>query len=369
VPSQLAIEVDSLGKRYGDTVAVTDLSLEVSRGEIFGFLGPNGAGKSTTIDLLVGFAHPTAGTVRVFGHDPLDAPTAVRERVGALPDDRGVYPNLTGREQLASAIDVAGTTDDPDALLDRVGLDSTARERPAGEYSTGMRGRLLLAVALVGDPDLLILDEPSLGLDPVGVREIRSLLRAEAERGTAVFLSSHRLREVEAVCDRVGILADGRLRAVAPVSELRSRLPAGDRLHLHTESRPTDRTLSALSEIDGVTDVLDSDGDAGVDADVDADAGAGADVGADAEAVSTTAVTTVVCADPAAKPAVVRHLDDSAGVTDFQLSEPTLEAVFDAHTGTDTETETTADSEPSAPEPADSETVSASPEQIGGEEP
>ena len=347
-----AVETEGVTRRYGDTVAVRELDLRVERGEVFGFLGPNGAGKSTTIDLLVGFARPDAGSVRVFGRDPLASPVAVRERVGVLPDDRGVYPNLTGREQLASAVDVAGTDDDPERLLDRVGLAPAARDRPAGDYSTGMRGRLLLAIVLVGDPELLILDEPSLGLDPGGVREVRALLEERAAAGTAVFLSSHRLGEVEAVCDRVGILADGRLRAVAPVDELRERLRAGERLQVTTDDRPTNETLSELSTVGGVVDVTrwddatqsdDSVRSDGVVRSDDPTVGAtehddgGTRTGSDENRGTRPAppddgppTVTVTCADPATKATVVRRLDRAVGVADFRRGEPSLERVFEA---------------------------------------
>ena len=297
-----AVETSGVTCRYGDTVAVAELDLRVERGEVFGFLGPNGAGKSTTVDLLVGYARPDAGTVSVCGHDPTGSPVAVRERVGVLPDDRGVYPNCTGREHVVSAVRIAGADDDPDALLDRVGLSSAARERPAGEYSTGMRGRLLLALALVGDPELLLLDEPSLGLDPGGVREVRELLRERAADGTAVFLSSHRLDEVAAVCDRVGILTDGRLRAVAPVADLRERLQAGERLRVTTAERPAAATLSAVAALDGVTDVSQT---------------------------NPTTVT-VICGEPAAKGDAVERLNRAVGAVDFRRTEPSLEAVFEA---------------------------------------
>jgi ABC-2 type transport system ATP-binding protein len=232
-----AIETDGLTKRYGsgaDAVhAVSDLSLRVERGEVFGFLGPNGAGKSTTIDLLLDYVRPTAGSATVLGHDAHADAERVRERVGVLPEGFGLYDRLTGRRHLEFAAEWADADGvDVGALLSRVGLDPGDADRPAGDYSKGMCNRLALAMALVGDPDLLILDEPASGLDPNGVRRLREIVRAEADRGTTVFFSSHVLGQVEAVCDRVGILDDGELVAVDTVDGLREAVGAGSELRL-----------------------------------------------------------------------------------------------------------------------------------------
>ncbi|MFD1527275.1 ABC transporter ATP-binding protein, partial [Halolamina salina] len=151
-----AIETHDLTKRYGDVVALDGLDLTVREGEVFGFLGPNGAGKSTAINILLGLVRPTAGSGRVLGHDVRSESRELRRRIGILPEGYSTYDRLTAREHLDYAIAAKGADDDPDALLDRTGLEPAARDRRAGGYSKGMQQRLALAIALVGDPDLLI---------------------------------------------------------------------------------------------------------------------------------------------------------------------------------------------------------------------
>jgi ABC-2 type transport system ATP-binding protein len=221
-----AIEVQSLTKRYGSLHAVRDLELTVERGEVFGFLGPNGAGKSTTIDILLDFIRRTEGEVSVLGYDPEENPRAVRERIGVLPEAGGFYRRDTARDHLRFAIEMKRADDDPDALLERVGL-SDAADRPVGGFSKGMRQRLGVAIALVGTPGLIILDEPLGGLDPSGARRLREIVCAERDRGAAVFFSSHIMDQVEAICDRVGILHDGELVAVDTVPALREAVNEG----------------------------------------------------------------------------------------------------------------------------------------------
>jgi ABC-2 type transport system ATP-binding protein len=252
-----AIEIDGLTKRYGDVTAVSDLSLTVHSGEVFGFLGPNGAGKSTTINAMLDFTKPTSGSIRVFGHDAQAEPTAIRHRAGLLLEGYGAYPRLTGREHVQHAIDTKDAADDPDELLARVGLTDDA-DRRAGTYSKGMRQRMAIAVALVGDPDLLVLDEPSTGLDPNGARMLREVVREEAASGTTVFFSSHILEQVEAVADRVGILLDGELTAEGALSDLRGAFETGVTVSLSVSDVTMD-LLGALREIDGVEDVSPRD--------------------------------------------------------------------------------------------------------------
>jgi len=216
-----AIEIDDLTKRYGDHLAVDELSLTVQRGEAVGFLGPNGAGKSTTIDMLLDYVRPTTGTVEVFGFDAQTETRAVHERIGVLPDGYSLYDRLTGREHLQLAARLKGTSVDVAAVCDRVGLDVADAGRPAGSYSKGMGQRLAIGMATVGDPDLLILDEPTSGLDPHGVARLQDLLAAELDRGTTVFFSSHVLDHVASTCDRVAILDDGRLVAIDTIDGLR----------------------------------------------------------------------------------------------------------------------------------------------------
>ena len=299
----VAIRTSGLTKRYGDDVlAVDDLDLTVYAGEIFGFLGPNGAGKSTTIDVIMDYVRPSAGSATVLGHDAQAETRAVHERVGILPDGYGLYERLTGRKNLEYAVALKGTGDDVDDLIDRVGLDSAAADRAVGGYSKGMTQRLALAIALVGDPDVLILDEPSSGLDPNGVRLVREIARDHADRGKTVFFSSHILSQVEAVCDRVAILDRGRLVAVDTIAGLRDALDTGSTVTLTVDAVP-DRLM--LGEVAGVDDVAVDD-----------------------------RTIRVRVAEAAAKVDVIdRVRDDGAAVLDVAIAESSLEDLFSAYTG------------------------------------
>ena len=248
-----AIRLDGVTKRFGHVVALQDLDLNVEEGEIYGFLGPNGAGKSTAINVLLDFIRPTNGTATVLGMDAQANSQAVRRRVGVLPDAYDTYGRLTGRQHVQFAIDSKETDDDPEALLERVGI-AEAADRKAGGYSKGMTQRLVLAMALVGDPDLLILDEPSTGLDPNGAREMREIIRAENERGKTVFFSSHILEQVEAVCDRVGILREGELVAEDTMENLRRQVGSGSTLTI-TVDGSTDAAAAAVRDVPGVSEV------------------------------------------------------------------------------------------------------------------
>lgn len=223
------LELEGIGKTYrrrgADVRAVDGISLTVTRGEVYGFLGPNGAGKSTTIRMALGLIAPTAGTVRLFGHD-LARDRGPLRRVGSLADGGSFYPHLSGRDNLRILGKTMGLIDPPiDILLERVDLAAGAR-RKVKEYSLGMKQRLGVAAALLNDPELVILDEPTNGLDAAGIRDMRSLIRSLAADGKAVFLSSHLLHEVQQLCDRVAIVARGRLVREAPIGEL---LAAGRR--------------------------------------------------------------------------------------------------------------------------------------------
>jgi len=248
-----AIELNDVTKRYGDVVALRDVDLTVQKGEIYGFLGPNGAGKSTTINAILDFIDPTSGTVEVLGKDVSAGNVEVRHRIGVLPEGFSVYDRLTGRKHLEFAIESKNADDDPETLMERTGILDAA-DRKAGGYSKGMAQRLVLAIALVGDPDLLLLDEPSTGLDPNGARRMREIIREERDRGTTVFFSSHILGQVEAVCDRVGILRDGELVAEDSIEGLREAAGSDGRLSV-TVDRVPDGVAEAVSAVDGVSDV------------------------------------------------------------------------------------------------------------------
>lgn len=203
-------------------VAVDGISLEVRSGEVFGLLGPNGSGKSTTIKMILGLLFPTRGSVEVFGSAPSDV--RIKGRIGYLPEESYLYPFLTSRETLdyygrLFQLPVAERERRAEELLEMVGLEA-ARDRRVGEYSKGMQRRIGLAQALINNPDLLILDEPTTGLDPLGTRQMKDLILELRDRGKTVLLSSHLLADVEDVCDRVTILYGGSIQAQGTVTDL-----------------------------------------------------------------------------------------------------------------------------------------------------
>lgn len=246
-----AIETDRLTKTYGRRTAVSAVSLTVRRGEIYGFLGPNGAGKTTTMRMLLGLVRPSSGTARVLGAAAGD-PTALRS-LGAMIETPSFYPYLSGRDNLrvvarAGSIPVSSVAE----VLDQTGMSADA-DRRVGSYSMGMRQRLGVAAALLGRPELLILDEPTNGLDPKGMAAMRDLLQALRSRGTTIMLSSHQLHDVEVLCDRAGIISHGSLVREAFLDDLRG----GVRLAVSAEPLSEARALlerafgaSAVSEKD-----------------------------------------------------------------------------------------------------------------------
>jgi ABC-2 type transport system ATP-binding protein len=214
------IDVDHLTKRYGPQLAVNDISFRCEPGTVTGFLGPNGAGKSTTLRMICGLTPPTAGSASVLDTDyrKLDNPG---RRVGVLLDASAQHAGRTGREVLTLSAQILGVPRPRvDELLDRVGLSRAAAKKRVGNYSLGMRQRLGIAHALLGDPQVLILDEPANGLDPEGIFWMRGLLREFADRAGTVLLSSHLLREVEAIADQLVMINDGRIVADGPKHEL-----------------------------------------------------------------------------------------------------------------------------------------------------
>lgn len=223
-----AIHAQNLSKTFRDfwqrprVEAVRSISFEVPTGQIFGLLGPNGSGKSTTIKMILGLLFPTAGALDVLGASPLSV--AVKNRIGYLPEESYLYPHLTPLETLAFyarlfRLPAAVARDRIDQLLDMIGL-AHARHRPVGEFSKGMARRIGLAQALLNDPDLVILDEPTAGLDPQGTRQVKDLLLALAARGKTVLLTSHLLADVEDVCQQVAILFNGRILAQGTLDSL-----------------------------------------------------------------------------------------------------------------------------------------------------
>jgi ABC-2 type transport system ATP-binding protein len=242
-----AIKAVGLSKRYGELAAVDGLDLTVERGELFGFLGPNGAGKTTTIRMALGLIHPSGGTIEVLG-STVTASGGPLELVGALVEEPAFWSYLSGRRNLeafaragSGRADVRTRLDRIDEVLHTVGLTDAADKR-VKQYSQGMRQRLGIGLALLGDPQLLMLDEPTNGLDPSGMREIRGLLRRLADGGTTIFISSHLLSEVEAMCDRVGVMARGKLVAEGPPGTLEG---------------PTDRIRIGVDDVAGAKALLE----------------------------------------------------------------------------------------------------------------
>ncbi|MDQ3328495.1 MAG: ABC transporter ATP-binding protein [Chloroflexota bacterium] len=257
---ELLVETKGLTKRYGSRViAVDSLDMAIRRGEVYGFLGPNGAGKTTTLRMLLGLIRPTAGTARVLGQAP--GSSASLARVGALVESPAFYPYLSGRDNLRVVARYAGVDSARiDAALDQVELTGRARDK-FKTYSLGMKQRLGVAAALVKDPELLILDEPTNGLDPSGMADMRSLIRRLGQGERTVLLSSHLLGEVQQICDRAGVIASGKLVAEGTVQELR-----GD-IGLLVRAAPIEQARQHLEHILGTEHVHLVDGALRLDTD------------------------------------------------------------------------------------------------------
>ena len=233
------VEVTGLTKRYGDILAVDGVDLTVLPGEVYGFLGPNGAGKTTTLRILTGLIAPTSGEVRVLGGRPGE--TGVLGRTGSMIESPAFYPYLSGLDNLRLLAEYAGVPRTRiDAVLDMVDLTDRAKDR-FSTYSLGMKQRLGVAAALLKDPELVILDEPTNGLDPAGMRDMRRLIRELGSGGRTVLLSSHLLGEVQQICDRVGIINAGRMVAEHNVEELRGEQ------ELVVRAAPKDRAQELLA--------------------------------------------------------------------------------------------------------------------------
>ncbi len=303
-----AIEVGDLTKEYGSVLGVDSLSFTVEDGEIFGFLGPNGAGKTTTIRALLGLISPTSGTATVLGADVRNEDSLIeaKQRIGYLPADLGFDEGVTGRRVLDYHASIKGDHR-RDELLE---VFTPPLERPIREYSTGNTRMLGLIQAFMHDPDLVIMDEPTAGLDPLKQEEFNEFIRAERERGTTVFFSSHVLSEVRRVCDRVGILRAGQLVGLEEIEALLDR--GGKRVHVV----PVDGDNPAITELDGAFDVTS--------------------VGEEVQFTYTGDYNALLAE-------LARH-----DVRDVEISEPALEDVFMHYYGTDD-----ANGEASTPEAAD----------------
>ena len=254
------IETESLTKVYDSIVAVDRLSMSVPRGHAFGLLGPNGSGKTTTMGMLLGLVRPTSGAFSLFGStDKLEQSL---RRVGAIIEYPAFYPYLTGRENLLyfQGIFERGAPEEIDGLLDRVGLSGSGDKR-FSTYSLGMKQRLGLAFALLGNPEVLFLDEPTNGMDPAGMAEVRQLIRQLRADGRTVLMASHLLNEVEQVCDSVAIISKGTLIAQGDVSDI---LQTGDQIRLRTTDDA--KAVAVLSELDWIEDVKMEDGEVVVSA-------------------------------------------------------------------------------------------------------
>ena len=258
---EVMIQTSDLSRAYGEKVAVNHLNLSVKKGEVFGLLGPNGAGKTTTILMLLGLTEPTAGKASIDGIDCTRNSMKVKKITGFLPDNVGFYPDMTGRENLQFTGRLNGLDDEViqkriDELLERVGMTEAA-DMKTNTYSRGMRQRLGIADVLMKDPEVIIMDEPTLGLDPAAMNEFLKLIRDLAVKdGRTILVSSHQLYQVQQICDRVGIFVDGKLIACGPIDELGQQVAVKDHYKLLLSTEPMDdRLISYVNAMPGVTSV------------------------------------------------------------------------------------------------------------------
>lgn len=256
--AEYVVETQGLTKHYNGIVAVENLNLRVREGEVFGILGPNGSGKTTTILMLLGLTEPTSGKVRVLGFDPVRQPLSVKARVGYMPDQVGFYEELSARENLIYIAKLNGIPRKEayrriNEALDRVGLADVA-DRPVATFSRGMKQRLGVADLLIKQPRLVILDEPTQGLDPAGALEFLNLIRDLKQEGISVLLASHLLHQVQAVCDRVGLFHRGKMVLEGTVQELAQKVLGGG-YRVRVEAEGDAETITA--NLRGLRDVLD----------------------------------------------------------------------------------------------------------------
>ena len=259
------IETTDLTKKYGDFVAVDSLNLQIKPGEIFGLLGPNGAGKTTTILMLLGLTEPTSGQVQVLGFDPARQPLSIKSRAGYIPDQVGFYDELTAQENLVYIAKLNGlsrheTNQRIDEALKKVGLTNVASQR-VGTFSRGMRQRLGVADVLIKKPELIIMDEPTQGLDPELAHDFLDLIRELSDTGITILLSSHLLHQVQEVCDRVGLFHKGKMVLEGTVPEL-SQEVLGAEYHVRLQANGTGGSFAdELRNLSGVVEVKFDDPD------------------------------------------------------------------------------------------------------------
>jgi ABC-2 type transport system ATP-binding protein len=228
------IELRNISKRYGSTLAVDDLSLKVEKGELFGFIGPNGAGKTTTLRMMVGILEATAGKISIAGIDVAEEPDRAKRMIGFIPDRPFLYEKLTGMEFMKFIGDLYGVEETgfqarAEELLKRFSLYDWG-DHLIESYSHGMKQRLIIASALLHDPEIIIVDEPMVGLDPAGIRMVKKIFRGLADQGVTIFMSTHTLEIAESLCDRIGIIHQGRVIALGTTGDLRgtARMKEGD---------------------------------------------------------------------------------------------------------------------------------------------
>ncbi len=255
------IQTIGLTKRYGEKVAVDHLNLTIQKGEVFGLLGPNGAGKTTTTLMLLGLTEPGDGQAWIDGKDCTRDPINVKRIVGYLPDNVGFYSDMTGRENLYFTGRLNGLPEDvirerTENLLERVGMTDAA-DKKTGTYSRGMKQRLGIADVLIKDPEVIIMDEPTLGIDPQGMRDLLRLIRELSEKdGRTILISSHQLYQIQQICDRVGIFVDGRLIACGTIEELGRQMESEGKYTLELAAEPdNDALVQLMSRMEGVDSV------------------------------------------------------------------------------------------------------------------
>jgi len=256
------IEAHALTRRFGDLVAVDHVGFAVQSGEVFGFLGPNGAGKTTTVRMLTGVLDPTLGTALIQGHDIMEDPLSARAHLGVLPEEANCYLDLSVWRNLMLSGELYGLSAqqrkrEGERLLDMVGLADRKRQK-ARTLSKGLRQRLMMACALVSNPDVLFLDEPTGGLDVKSARLLRDRIRGMKPRGVTVFLTTHNMDEAEELCDRVAIINHGRIAAIESPAELKARMKSSQHVEVSFAGAALPR--DALESLPGVLNVIEKDG-------------------------------------------------------------------------------------------------------------